>query len=69
MVWMWARGSRWGHGALCDPRPGWARWQAQPRGQELLEGRAVSLHAPHSHPCSESKPRGILSSVHLFKEV
>lgn len=33
------------------------------------EGRAVSVHVPCSHPCSKSKPRGILSSVHLFKEV
>lgn len=40
-----------------------------PLARSCWEGQAVSVHMPCSHPCSKSKPRGILSSVHLFKEI
>lgn len=40
-----------------------------PLAKTCWEGWAVFLHTPCSHPCSKSKSRGILSSVHLFKEV
>lgn len=31
-------GAQGGTVDLCDPRPGWAWWQGQPLGQELLGG-------------------------------